>query len=138
MDSPVWLWMSITVGAALAQTLRNAAQRHLTQSLGTLGATLVRFLYGLPFAALWLWLVLHFTAQSLPIPTLTFWAWVLVSSIAQIAATALLLQVMTNRNFALGVAYSKTEVIQIAVFAYVWRRSRYPSWPSTIQVMPSV
>ena len=120
MDSPAWLWMSITVGAALAQTLRNAAQRHLTQSLGTLGATLVRFLYGLPFAALWLCLVLHFTAQSLPIPTLTFWAWVLVSSIAQIAATALLLQVMTDRNFALGVAYSKTEVIQIAVFAYVF------------------
>ncbi|MFN0305167.1 MAG: EamA/RhaT family transporter [Burkholderiales bacterium] len=120
MSSPAWLWMSITIGAALAQTLRNAAQRHLTQSLGTLGATLVRFLYGLPFAALWLWLVLHFTGQALPIPTLGFWAWVFVSSIAQIAATALLLRVMADRNFALGVAYSKTEVIQIALFAFVF------------------
>ena len=120
MDSPAWLWMSITIGAALAQTLRNAAQRHLTQSLGTLGATLVRFVYGLPFAVLWLWLVLHFTVQVLPTPTLLFWAWVLLSSIAQIAATALLLRVMAERNFALGVAYSKTEVIQIAVFAFVF------------------
>jgi drug/metabolite transporter (DMT)-like permease len=120
LDSPAWLWMSITVGAALAQTLRNAAQRHLTQSLGTLGATLVRFLYGLPFAALWLWIVLHWTGQSLPGTTVIFWVWLLVSSIAQIAATALLLRVMADRNFALGVAYSKTEVIQIAVFASIF------------------
>ncbi len=120
MESPAWLWMSITIGAALAQTLRNAAQRHLSGSLGTLGATLVRFVYGLPFAALWLWLVLHFTGQTLPPPTLGFWLWVLMSSLAQIAATALLLRVMTERNFALGVAYSKTEVIQIALFAFVF------------------
>ena len=120
MDSPAWLWMSITIGAALAQTLRNAAQRHLTGSLGTLGATLVRFVYGLPFAALWLWLVLHFTGQTLPAPTLAFWVWVLMSSLAQIAATALLLRVMSERNFALGVAYSKTEVMQVALFAFVF------------------
>jgi hypothetical protein len=36
----------ITIWAAFAQTVRNAAQRHLTAELGTLGATLVRFLYG--------------------------------------------------------------------------------------------
>src|SRR3981189_722762 len=47
-----WAWIPITLGAALAQTLRNAAQRHLTGDLGALGATLVRFFYGLPFAAL--------------------------------------------------------------------------------------
>ena len=49
-----WAWIPITLGAALAQTLRNAAQRHLTGYLGALGATLVRFLYGLPFALIWL------------------------------------------------------------------------------------
>ena len=35
---------------------------------------------------------------------------------SQIAATALLLRTMRARNFALGVAYSKTEVLQVAVF----------------------
>ena len=49
-----WQWIPVTVWAAFAQTVRNAAQRHLTKELGTLGATLVRFLYGLPFAVLWL------------------------------------------------------------------------------------
>jgi drug/metabolite transporter (DMT)-like permease len=114
-----WLWIPITVAASFAQTLRNAAQRHLTGPLGTLGATLVRFLYGLPFAALWLWLVQGWMAAPLPAIGAPFMLWVLVGAVAQIAATALLLQVMAERNFALGVAYSKTEIVQVAVVGLV-------------------
>ena len=44
MVAAEWLWIPVTVWAAFAQTLRNAAQRHLVTDLGTLGATLVRFL----------------------------------------------------------------------------------------------
>ena len=119
-----WLWIPITVWAAFAQTLRNAAQRHLTEALGTLGATLVRFLYGLPFALAWLWSVQTFTRLPLPTPDSMFWFWVLVAGISQIAATALLLRVMAERNFALGVAYSKTEIIQVAVFAFAFLGDR--------------
>ena len=43
-----WLWAVLTVIAAAAQTVRNAAQRELTQQLGTVGATHVRFLFGQP------------------------------------------------------------------------------------------
>ena len=115
-----WAWIPITLGAALAQTLRNAAQRHLTRDLGALGATLVRFLYGLPFAALWLlaaWAISGFAAA--PGVTLGFLWWTVVASLSQIAATALLLRCMEERNFALGVAYAKTEVVQVAVFGLV-------------------
>jgi len=119
-----WLWIPITVWAAFAQTLRNAAQRHLTAELGTLGATLVRFLYGVPFAAAWLWGVQTFTAVPLPAPAAAFWLWVLLAGVSQIAATALLLRVMAERNFALGVAYSKTEIIQVAVFAFAFLGDR--------------
>ncbi len=119
-----WLWIPITVWAAFAQTLRNAAQRHLTAELGTLGATLVRFLYGLPFALAWLWGVQAFTGLALPTPAAAFWLWVLVAGVSQIVATALLLRVMAERNFALGVAYSKTEIIQVALFAYVFLGDR--------------
>jgi drug/metabolite transporter (DMT)-like permease len=119
-----WLWIPITVWAAFAQTLRNAAQRHLTAELGTLGATLVRFLYGLPFALAWLWGVQAVTGLSLPAPAPAFWLWVLVAGVSQIVATALLLRVMAERNFALGVAYSKTEIIQVALFAFVFLGDR--------------
>jgi len=118
---PSWAWIPITLAAALAQTLRNAAQRHLTADLGALGATLVRFFYGLPFALAWLliaWLAIT-PGQPLPGVTGSFLMWTVVASLTQIAATALLLRCMEERNFALGVAYAKTDVIQVALFGFV-------------------
>ena len=116
MTPAAWLWIPITICAAAAQTARNAAQRHLTATLGTLGATLVRFLYGLPFAALWLFAVHAVGGFPLPAPNAAFLEWVALAAVAQIVATALLLRVMTERNFTLGIAYSKSEAIQVAVF----------------------
>src|SRR3990172_3131681 len=118
--APEWLWIPLTVWAGFAQTLRNAAQRHLITDLGTLGATLVRFLYGLPFAALWLVIVLAAEDTGARAPDAGFIAWVLGGAVSQIAATALLLRVMAERNFTLGVAYSKTELAQVAVFGLVF------------------
>jgi drug/metabolite transporter (DMT)-like permease len=116
LTPPDWLWIPFTIWAAFAQTVRNAAQRHLTAELGTLGATLVRFLYGLPFAAAWLWLVAAWSGAGLPAPGAAFLGWVLFGAVSQIAGTAFLLATMQERNFALGVAYSKTEILQVAVF----------------------
>jgi len=114
-----WIWIPVTVWAAFAQTLRNLAQRHLTKELGTLGATLVRFLYGLPFAAAWLLGVKFFGGWRLPESNALFFLWVTFGAVSQIAATALLLRTMQERNFTLGVAYSKTELVQVAVFGLV-------------------
>lgn len=119
MIPPEWLWIPITIGAALAQTGRNAAQRHLTPILGTLGATLVRFFYGLPFALLWLAAVALIGGFPIPAPNAAFVWWIVVSAVTQIGATALMLRVMAERNFALGIAYAKTEVILVALFALV-------------------
>ncbi|HZM36641.1 MAG TPA: DMT family transporter [Burkholderiales bacterium] len=116
MTPEAWLWIPVTVWAAFAQTVRNAAQRSLTKELGTLGATLVRFFYGLPFAAAWLVIVLAWTASPLPAMGGAFYGWVLIGAVSQIAATAFLLATMQERNFALGVAYSKTELLQVAIF----------------------
>ena len=120
MAYPAWLWIPVTLWAAFAQTLRNVAQRQLTGELGTLGATLVRFLYGLPFAALWLFAVHAVGQYDFPAGNLSFLGWVLLGAVSQIAATALLLRVMAERNFTLGVAYSKSEIVQVAVFGFVF------------------
>src|SRR5580704_582744 len=120
-DAASWAWIPITLGAALAQTLRNAAQRSLTGDLGALGATLVRFLYGLPFAVLWLVIAWLAFAGGRPWPAIDapFLLWTVVAALSQIAATALLLRNMEERNFAIGVAYSKSEIIQVALFGLV-------------------
>ncbi|MBX9605315.1 MAG: EamA/RhaT family transporter [Gammaproteobacteria bacterium] len=110
------LWIPITLFAAAAQTVRNAAQKHLTASLGTLGATLVRFLYGLPFALTWLAAVALVGGHALPQPNPAFAGWLLFGAVSQIGGTAFLLRAMQERNFTLGLAYAKTEALQVAFF----------------------
>lgn len=114
-----WAWIPIVLWAAFAQTIRNATQRTLVAELGTLAATLVRFLYGLPFAAAWLVLVYRFGAApaSLPPFGLPYAAWMLVGAGSQLVATACLLMAMKQRNFIVGVTFSKTEVLQVGIFA---------------------
>ena len=128
-DASAWLWVPVVLFATLAQTARNAAQRTLTQELGTLAATLVRFLYGLPFAALWLALLYLWPAQTPALPHFS-WAylgWIAMGALFQIGGTAFLLLAMTERNFAVAVTLSKTEVLQVALFAGVLLQE-LPTW----------
>jgi drug/metabolite transporter (DMT)-like permease len=95
-------------------------QRELTAKLGTAGATHVRFLFGFPFAVLFLCAVLLITGASLPSPPSVFWLWVVLGMGAQIAATALMLMAMGERSFVVTIAYIKTEPVQVAVFGLVF------------------
>ena len=115
-----WLWALFTVIAAASQTVRNATQRELTTTLGTAGATHVRFLFGLPFAALFLVAVVIASGQALPRPPISFWPWVHAGALAQIAATALMLAAMNDRSFVVVYAYIKTEPVQAALFGLVF------------------
>lgn len=124
-----WAWVPIVLWAALAQTARNAAQRSLVAQAGTLGATLARFLYGLPFAAAWV-VVLHAlpaTAAAIPRFGAGYFAWLMLGAVSQLAATALLLAAMKQRNFVVGVAFSKTDALQVAVFAALFLHE-LPGW----------
>ena len=85
------LWILATLVAAVGQTARNAMQSSLTASLGTLGATQVRFIYGFPFALGFLALVAAVARVSVPGPTAAFIVYTSAGALAQIFATALLL-----------------------------------------------
>src|SRR5512134_707239 len=113
-----WLWVVFTLVAATAQTFRNAAQRSLIDRLGTVGATHVRFIFGLPFALLILWTV-WLVFGDVPELTLTSVGWTATGAVSQIAATALMLAAMRERSFVVTTAYIKTEPVQVAVFAAV-------------------
>jgi drug/metabolite transporter (DMT)-like permease len=113
------LWIFATLVAAGAQTVRNAMQRSLTATLGTLGATQVRFVYGLPFAAVFLALAAAVAGSGVPAPTSAFLAYTGGGAIAQIAGTALLLAAMQARSFSVATAFNKTEAVQVAIFGVV-------------------
>jgi len=119
MPDSSWLWAIFTIVAAFSQTVRNAAQRQLTATLGTVGATHVRFLFGFPFALVFLAAVLIAGELSLPRPGLAYWAWIADGALAQIAATALMLAAMNERSFVVTIAYIKTEPVQVALFGLV-------------------
>ncbi|HET9687905.1 MAG TPA: DMT family transporter [Pseudolabrys sp.] len=114
------LWAGFTLIAAAAQTARNAMQRELTSALGTVGATHVRFLFGFPFALVFLACVLTVTGTGLPSPPPVFWPWVLAGAFTQIAATATMLSVMGQRSFVVAYAYIKTEPVPVALFGLLF------------------
>jgi drug/metabolite transporter (DMT)-like permease len=114
-----WLWAVFTVIAAGGQTVRNAMQRSLTASLGTVGATQVRFLFGFPFSILFLIGVCIALDRKPPTPDASYWLWVLWGAITQFAATALMLAAMGERSFVVTIAYIKTEPVQVALFGLV-------------------
>jgi drug/metabolite transporter (DMT)-like permease len=119
-----YLWAIFTVIAAAAQTLRNAMQRELIGSLGTVGATHVRFLFGFPVAIIFLGLGQYATG-TIVVPTdPVAWGWIVVGAIAQIVATALMLATMRHRSFVVTTAYTKTEPVQVAMFAAVFLGER--------------
>ena len=128
MPDTGWLWALFTVVAAAAQTVRNATQRELTAKLGTVGATHVRFLFGFPFALLFLAGVMLALGQGLPRPPAVYWPWVIVGALTQIAATALMLAAMNDRSFVVVYAYIKTEPVQAALFGLVFLGDVVTPW----------
>ena len=113
------LWAVFTIIAAAAQTARNAMQRELTATLGTVGATHVRFLFGFPFALIFLAGVCLVTGSTLPTPPLEYWPWIAIGLVGQIVATQLMLAAMNDASFVVTTAYLKTEPVQTAVFGLV-------------------
>src|SRR5262245_9331238 len=128
MFDPSWLWALFTVIAAAAQTVRNATQRELTAKLGTVGATHVRFLFGFPFALVFLSGVMIALGQGLPRPLPIYWLWVVAGALTQIAATALMLAAMNDRSFVVVYAYIKTEPVQAALFGLIFLGDVVTPW----------
>lgn len=112
-----WTWAICTICASAAQTARNAMQRDLIRSLGTAGATHVRFLFALPFAVVLVLVETQLLGMKFPTFDLPSLLWIAAGAVAQSVATALMLAGMKTRSFSVIVAYTKTEPIFIAIIA---------------------
>ena len=109
-------WVGLTVAGAFLQNLRSLLQRRLTRTLSVNGSSYVRFLYALPFA----WLLVVWLGQTtLPILNMTFWVYVCAGGLTQIVATSALVAAVSNGQFAVGTAMSKTEAMQAAAFGLI-------------------
>lgn len=109
-----WIWIPITLFAVVMQTVRTAGQKQLTAHLDPIAVTLVRFLFGLPFAAVYLACVAAWSDASLPPLNGTFVVYTALGGVAQIIATVLLIHLFSLRNFAVGTTYARTEAFLTA------------------------
>ncbi|SFQ34644.1 hypothetical protein SAMN05421853_10474 [Roseivivax halotolerans] len=113
-------WILFTLSAAAFQTLRFALHKILSLGgLSSTGSSFARFAYAMPFAwagaAFWLWL------QGTGLPPLgrAFWLYAPAGALAQILATICVVALFETRNFAVGITFKKTEVIQTALLAFI-------------------
>ena len=107
-------WISFTLLAVVMQSLRTAGQKQLAGQLTAQSTTLVRYLFGLPFALTYfLWLKQDTEIIALEL-TQTFYVSGVLAGFAQIAATVCLVKALTLKNFAVGTALAKTEAILTA------------------------
>lgn len=115
-------WIAFTVLAALMQAVRTAGQKQLTSSVSPMGATLIRYIFGLPFAIAYLLFLSQFSAFALLVDALVnarFVVYGMMAGVAQIVATVLLVKCFSFRNFTVGTSFAKTEAIQTAIFGMV-------------------
>jgi drug/metabolite transporter (DMT)-like permease len=110
------MWIPVTIGAASLQVARNALQRELLAGAGPWGATLVRFLFGLPFSAVFVTVAIWLTPTAHPAFGRRFWLACMIGGAAQILGTAAMLVSMRRSSFALGTVFQQSGIPLAAVF----------------------
>ena len=114
------LWIPVTLAAATFQTVRFMLQKSLSSvKLSATGATFARFAYSMPLVLLGL--VVAMRLSGLPLPALPplFWLYAAIGGLSQILATIFVVALFKQRNFAVGITFKKTEVIQTAIVGFV-------------------
>ncbi len=112
-------WVFWSLLAASMQSVRTAGQKYLTADVSPLGATLVRYLFGLPFIAIYLGWLMVSRSYSFPPLNGTFLLFGIGAGFLQVIATILLVRLFALRNFAVGSCYIRTEVLITAVLGLV-------------------
>ncbi|WP_131577892.1 ABC transporter permease subunit [Paracoccus nototheniae] len=112
------LWVVITLAASAVQTLRFMLQKRLKSvGLSTGGATYARFVFAAPLAMAALAALMLARGDGLPALPPAFWIWAMAGGLAQIVATFATVALFSARSFAVGIAFTKTEVLLVAALS---------------------
>lgn len=113
-------WIYVTIAAAFSQNLRFMLQKQLrTAALSTAGATFARFAFSAPLV--WVLITIYSSARGIAFPEIpdVFWVYAFCGGLAQILATMCVVALFQHRNFAVGITFKKTEVLQTALVGLV-------------------
>ena len=106
-------WIFYTVTATILQVFRNLEQKSLNKKLDLLTVCWSRFILPLPIAIV----ILIYTFPSM---SNKFILYCLITGLFQVAGNIFLLQTIKSKNFSIGVAFYKTEVLQALVIGFLF------------------
>jgi drug/metabolite transporter (DMT)-like permease len=137
---PTWIWIPLSLFAALMQAVRTAAQKTLNQSMSTMGTTYVRSLFGVPVLLVFLVLVTWHTGIGMPRFTFEFVMHSFLGGLTQVLATALLISMFRLRNFAVGTMLTKSDLIITAIVGTLFFGEAVSAlgWAAILVVMAGV
>jgi drug/metabolite transporter (DMT)-like permease len=122
-------WILFTIMAAFMQAWRNAFQKQLSTSVDAYGTTLARFL----FSPLFAFSYLAFLYMQKPVTAAVhfsdkFWFYIVIAGVSQIFATALMVMLFQQKNYAIGVGLAKSEAILAAIVGVIFLQEHLTTW----------
>ena len=106
-------WILYTIAATLFQTFRNLEQKGLNKNLDVLTTSWSRYILPLPLA-------LFVAAKTFSLASELFIFYCVITAVFQIAGNIFLLKTFKSKNFSIGIAFYKTEVLQAMVIGFLF------------------
>jgi len=121
------LWIPFTLVAAFIQSWRNAFQKQLSSTVNATGVTLARFIFAWPIAGGYLALLYWGASEPQQVNSalsamfsLNVSLFIILTAFCQIIATALMVLLFQQRNYAIGVGLAKSEAVLAALLGAVF------------------
>ena len=121
------IWFYLTILAVLFQTQRNLLQKNLRGKLDTIAVSWARVFFILPFLLIALCFLLTIKTDLFHNLGAIFYVYCFGAAIAQIMGTLCLVELFSRRNFVIGIAYMKTDTIQVAILAAIFLSESIPT-----------
>jgi drug/metabolite transporter (DMT)-like permease len=112
------MWALLTILAIFFQIIRNLEQKKLHKDLDVFTTSWSRFILPFPFAII----EVISTFQSY---NFEFFHYILINALFQILGNIFLIKTIQTKNFSVGVAFSKTEIIQALILGFLLYNFRF-------------
>ncbi len=120
MEVPLPMWVILSIFAAFFQAFRNAFQSKLSKSISVSGVTLARFVWSSPLAGLYLLTLYAWQPSDIPDMSLKSIVYVVAAAIIQITATAFMVMLFKQKNYAVGAGLAKCEAPMAALLGVLF------------------
>ena len=111
-------WIFLTISAIFFQIIRNLEQKKLHQNLDVFTTSWSRFILPFPFAII-------AVASTFKSYNFEFFYYILINALFQILGNVFLIKTIQTKNFSVGIAFSKTEIIQALILGFLIYNFRF-------------